>query len=225
MLEIILRYILQFLVHFAVGTTIILAGALLMRWLLSRWLKTGPGVPGWLLGLSTTAVWLTIALSALITGAQVGSVAVLSHLVETEGQVWAEEAVMLAAKPMGITSAEQRFGLAELEALAERLSPGVGAKVRAEVDGLEMVEKVDEQWQRLPEFVREQAKARAPKTDWSVRDLVQLGYRELIAPTVEVSKVQALMFAYGLGALLVLGMQLCDLLLRWWSRRPVPTPA
>ncbi|MBK8283377.1 MAG: hypothetical protein IPK97_00065 [Ahniella sp.] len=224
MLEIILRYTLHFLVHFSVGVAVILIGTLLMRFVLTRWLKSGPGVPGWALGLSTTAVWLTVAFSALITGAQVGSVGVLSHLLETEGQIWAEEAVMLAAKPVGITSAEQRFGLTELEALAERLSPGVGAKVRAEVDGLEMVEKADQQWQRLPEFVRNQAAARAPKTEWSVRDLVRLGYRELIAPTVEVSKMQALIFAYGLGALLVLGIQLCDLLLRWWSRRPVPTP-
>lgn len=219
MLDLILGATLHFVLHFLIGAGLVLLASVLLRRLVRRWLAPGPGVPSGLLTTSTVFVWFVIVCSALLTGAQTGTVAVLERLVETQTQQWAEEALLLAGKPLGIESAEQKFGPDELKALSDRIAPGLADRGLEAVGAPALVARIDAAWQGLPEFVRTQAAAQLPQSEWSIRDVVGLAWRELLKPTIVAAKVQALVFAYGVAAVLVLFAQVCDLLLRAWSRR------
>lgn len=220
MLQLFLSATLQFTLHFLIGFVLVLGVAWLCRRLIRRWLAAGAGLPRWLLVGSTILVWTNIGLSAALTGAQTGTIAVLSRLIEQESKGWTEQAIMLAARPIGIESADQEFGPDKLKELADRIAPGMTQKGLDYLAGQDIVGKVEATWQKLPEFVRHEAVERMPQSHWSVRDLVDLSYRELVSPAVASGKFQAQVFAYGLAAVLILCMQGLDLLLRWWSRRP-----
>lgn len=219
MFELILGALLYFALHFLIGATVVVAAAWLLRRLVRGWLVAGARLPAGLLTASTVCVWCVVAGTALLTGAQTGTIAVLDRLIETQSQSWTEQALLLAGKPIGITSAEQKFGPEDLRALADRIAPGLTQKSLDAVGADALLERVDAEWQKLPEFVRTQTEAQLPATEWSIRDIVGLAWRQLLKPAVVAAKVQALLFAYGLAAALVLPVLVCDLLLRAWSRR------
>lgn len=217
MLDLFLRSSWHFLLHFGLGAGLVLLIGVILVWLSRRWLRIGDGLPGWALSTSTVCLGLTIFGTSLLTGLQTGAVGTLSRLIETESRSLTEQGLLLAGKPLGIASIDQKFGVEELNQLAEQYAPEATQKSKDYLGGLEWLDQAEAQWQRLPEFVRKQAEAAVPRSEWNIRELVDLAYREMVVPAATAARWQAWAFAASLAAALIGAMLCIDLLLRWLS--------
>lgn len=209
----------HFLVHFGIGAGIVLLVGIGLAWLSRRFVRFGEGLPDWALSTSTVCLGLTIFASSMLTGLQTGAVGVLARLIETESRVLAEQSLLLAGKPIGIDSTEQAFGLTELNQLAERYAPETTQQSKDYLASLGWLDQAEAKWQDLPEFLRKQAEAAAPRTQWRIKDVVDLAYQTTVLPATTAAKWQIWSFAYGLAGLLIATMLCIDLFLRWLSRR------
>lgn len=224
MFELIARYASTFVLHAMLGVALVLAAT----WLLYRaarasgWHQRGPRGPAWVAPTLHVFALLTVLLVAPLTGLQTGTVHALSRAIEHGSQELVLGAALEAGRPLGIESADQKLSLADAERLVTRWAPDLVERGRSSVGAHPWWRRAGDYWQAMPGVMREWIARSAPRTETTPRELVDYAWRNGAAPTVAAAKWQALVFAYGLAALLILAVAMIEWTWLAYTRRAKP---
>lgn len=222
MLDLVLRYSLTFVLHAALGAASVLAVA----WLLYRigrhfgWQQRGDRGPRWLATVLRVFGIVMLVVATTTTGLQTGSIQVLAQAVEQGAQELVLGAAMEAGKPLGIHSADQKLTIADAERLITRWAPALAERSRDALTTHPWWQRAGNFWQAIPGVLRGWIAHQGPHTETTPRELVAYVWRNAAAPVVASAKWQALVFAYGIGALIVATVALIEWLWLAWTRRP-----
>ncbi len=205
MFELISTYAVTFVLHAALGCANVFA----VSWLVWRgaralgWLVRGDRGPAWVAATLHVFVLLAVLIIAPLTGLQTGTIAAMDHALEKTAQDLAIAAALEVGEPLGIKSADQKLSLADAERLIVQWAPQWAERGRVALTGNSWTQRAGEYWQSLPGVMRTWIASQGPRTETTPRQLVRYAWRNGAAPTIAAAKWQALMFAYGLAALLI----------------------
>lgn len=222
MLDLVLRYSLTFALHAALGATFVLMGA----WVLYRvgrhfgWHVRGDRGPRWLATVLRVFGVVMLVVATTTTGLQTGSIQVLAQAVEQGAQELVLGAAMEAGKPLGIHSADQKLTIADAERLITRWAPALAERSREALTTHPWWQRAGDYWHTLPGVMRGWIARQGPRTETTPRELVRYAWHNGASPAVASAKWQALVFAYGIGALIVATVALIEWLWLAWTRRP-----
>lgn len=227
MLDLVMRYSATFALHALIGTGIVLVGT----WLLYRggralgWNAQGSRGPVWLASVLRVFGFVALLFACLITGIQTGTIHALAKGVEHGAQELVLTAALEAGAPLGITSPDQKLALADAERLITQWAPALVERSRSAVTGNSWWQRAGDYWQAMPGVLRGWLARKGPTTETTPRELVRYAWRNAAEPALVSAKWQALLFAYGLAALMI-GL---TALIEWswlaWTRRSVPVVA
>lgn len=221
MIELVLRYSATFALHAAIGTVAVLIGT----WLLYRlgrhfgWNAHGPRGPDWLSSLFRVLGFLALLLASVGTGLQTGAIHALARAIEHGSQELVLTAALEAGKPLGIHSADQKLALADAERLIAQWAPRLLERSRNAVTSNTWMQRAGNYWGSMPTVLRGWIAAKGPRTETTPRELVHYAWRNGAAPTISAAKWQALLFAYGLAALMIVVMAAIEWSWLAWTRR------
>ena len=225
MLDLVLQYSSTFLLHALIGAAAVLAGA----WLLYRigrafdWHRRGEHGPPWMAALMRIGGVIMLVIATTTTALQVGTIQTLAKALEHGAQELVLTAALEAGKPLGIDGADQTLSLADAERLIDRWAPNLVAQGRTALISHPWWIRAGDFWQGMPALLQTWAKNQGPRTETTPRELVHYLWRNAAAPTVEAARWQALIFAYGIAALMIATVALLEWLWLAYTRRSTAT--
>lgn len=220
MLDLVLQYGSTFAVQASIGGAAVLAGA----WLLHRmsrmlgWQVRGERGPPWMAALMRIVGIVMLIIVTTTTALQVGTIQTVAKALEQGTQEMVLAAVLEAGKPLGIDSADQRLSLTDATSLIERWAPGELERRRDAVLDHPWWQHTVDVWQRMPRVLQTWIANQTPQSDTTPRDLVRHVWRNAAAPAVEAARWQALIFAYGVAAVLISAVALLEWLWLAYTR-------
>lgn len=205
MLDLVLQYSSTFVLHALIGGTAVLVGA----WLLNRigrmfgWHVRGERGPPWMAALMRIGGIVMLVIATTTTALQVGTIQTLAKALEHGAQELVLQAALEAGKPLGIADADQRLSLTDAEHLIARWAPNLVEQGRTAVTAHPWWQRAGDFWQRMPLILQTWIVQQGPRSETTPRELVRYLWRNAAAPTVEAARWQALIFAYGIAALMI----------------------
>ena len=221
MLDLVLQYSSTFALHALIGSVAVLVGA----WLLYRigrafdWHVRGERGPPWMAALMRIGGIIMLVIATTTTALQVGTIQTLAKALEHGTEELVLQAALEAGKPLGIASADQRLSLSDAERLIEGWAPNLLERSRAAVTTHPWWSRAGDFWQRMPLLLQTWIANQGPRTETTPRELVRHVWRNAAAPAVEAARWQALIFAYGIAALMIATVALLEWLWLAYTRR------
>jgi hypothetical protein len=161
-------------------------------------------------------IMLIIATTA--TALQVGTIQTLAKALEEGAQELVLAAALEAGKPLGIDRPDQRLSLADAERLIAGWAPTLLEQGRTAVTTHPWWSQAGDAWQRMPMLLQAWIANQGPSVETTPRDLVRHLWRNAGAPMVETARWQALIFAYGIAALMIATVALLEWLWLAYTR-------
>jgi len=221
MLDLVLRYALTFAIHALLGTTVVVVTA----WLLYRIGRAfgghlrGERGPLWLATVLRVFGVIMLVVAAVTTGLQTGSIHALAKAVEQGSQELVLSAALEAGKPLGIHSVDQKLTLSDAERLITQWAPALVERGRDTLSAHPWWRRTGDYWQNIPGVLRGWIAHQGPRTETTPRELVRYVWHNAAAPAVASAKWQALVFAYGIGMLIIATVATIEWLWLAWTRR------
>jgi hypothetical protein len=223
MLDLVLKYSSTFALHALIGGVFVLLGA----WLLYRigrafdWHVRGERGPPWMAALMRIGGVIMLIIATTTTALQVGTIQTLAKALEHGAQELVLQAALEAGRPLGIHGPDQRLSLTDAEQLIDRWAPNLLEQGRTAVTTHPWWSRAGDFWQRMPLLLQAWIANQGPRTETTPRELVHHVWRNAAAPAVEAARWQALVFAYGIGALMIATVALIEWLWLAYTRRSV----
>jgi hypothetical protein len=220
MLDLVLQYGSTFALHALIGTAAVLLGA----WLLYRlgrafgWHVRGERGPPWMAALMRIGGVIMLVIATTTTALQVGTIQTLAKALEHGAQELVLTAALEAGEPLGIRHADQRLALADAERLIGQWAPALVEQGRSALTTHPWWRRIGDVWQGMPALLQSWVLKQGPRTETTPRELVRYLWRNAAAPAVEAARWQALIFAYGIAALMIATVALLEWLWLAYTR-------
>ncbi len=223
MLELIAKYSAVFFLHAALGCGLILIGSIFVFKVLHKlgWMRRGNNGPLWIASLLRVISVTALILGGLATGIQSGGIEALAQMLEHSSKKFALESTLKLAKPLGITHAEQSMSLAQINQLATQLAPKLVALGKEKWANQQWFFYLDQKWQQTPPLLKSWLNEQLPETKLTPKNLVDQAWRLGAAQTLQAARIQALVFAYGASAAIIILALILECL---WLARTRRTP-
>lgn len=206
MMDLLLSYGATFLLHASIGGSVVL----IATWCLYRfarklnWHIQGEYGPRYVASINRFCAVIILIFVAGVTGFQTGTVMALTKALEETATESTLKVLVKIGAPIGIRDEDQILTLDDTRQLLDRWTPQPLLQPTKNILRHAWFSEVLDYWQRFPASLKIVIKKHGPEVPISLRKIVNSAWKTGLAPLLESAKQQALFFAYGLAAAIVL---------------------